>query len=107
MVLPANNETFLMRTLITRIMWIFTDFKIGKLLSAQICSIRVIRILLVIHLAKHLIKAGRKIISANKAAKIVNAHNNPKTLTDTTPLNPTTKNPQTSEIVVENNAPPV
>jgi hypothetical protein len=46
-------------------------------------------------------------ISANNAAKIVKAHNNPKVLTETTPLNPTTKKPQTSEIVVENKALPV
>jgi len=54
-----------------------------------------------------LIKAGRKMMSANNAAKIVKAHKKPNVLTDTTSLKPTTRNPQTNEIVVENKALPV
>jgi len=46
-------------------------------------------------------------VSANKAARMVKAHNKPKVLTEATPLKPTIKNPQTKEIVVEKRAPPV
>ena len=45
--------------------------------------------------------------SASNAAKIVKAHNNPKVLTDGTPLNPTIKNPHSKAMVVDTKAGPV